>query len=196
MHSSTVRVTLASVVAIVVAAVGVGGCTSTSPTNGNPSRVVTRTDEPLPVLEGRTLDGKEISTRDFAGRVLVLNVWASWCGPCTAEQPALARLANRYEDDGVSFLGINHANEKREAIAWAENYDVPYPSLHDPNGAFADDLGYPYLPDTFVVDASGTLRVKIFGETNEQELGQLIDEVLADQATSASTATAPNSAAR
>lgn len=157
---------------------------------------MTRTDEPLPVLEGKTLEGEQISTRDFIGRVLVLNVWASWCGPCTAEQPALARLANRYEARGVSFLGINHLNDKTEAMAWARNYDVPYPSLYDPAGAFADDLGYPYLPDTFVVDAAGNLRVKIFGETNEQELGQLIDEVLAGQATSASTATAPNSAAK
>ncbi len=184
------------IAATLVAMLGATACTSESGTGPLSSHVVTRTNEPLPVLEGRTLEGDAISTRDFNGRVLVLNVWASWCGPCTAEQPALARLADRYEDAGVSFLGINHLNDRKEAAAWVQTYDVPYPSLYDPGGAFADDLGYPYLPDTFVVDAAGNLRVKIFGETNEQELGQLIDEVLAGQATSASTATAPNSAAK
>jgi len=154
------------------------------------------------VLEGRTLDGRFVSTRDYLGRVLVLNVCASWCGPCANEQPALARLANRYQRDGVSFLGINHVNDRAEAKAWIGQYDVPYPSLRDSAGAFAADLGYPYLPDTFIADAEGNLRVRIFGETNEQELGGLIDEVLADQPdhldqpTSASTATAPNSAAK
>jgi thiol-disulfide isomerase/thioredoxin len=168
-----------ALVVLAVVVLEASACTTASGSSKTAaSHVVTRTDEPLPVLEGETLDGAKVSTRDYIGDVLVLNVWASWCGPCTEEQPALARLADRYERDGVAFLGINHQNDRNEAKAWVRNYDVPYPSLYDPGGSFADDLGYPYLPDTFVVDASGNLRIRIFGETNEQELGQLIDEVL------------------
>lgn len=91
----------------------------------------------------------------------------------------LVELAQRYHDDGVRFLGINHGDDLDAARAWIEEYDVPYPSLYDPSGRFAADLGYPAVPDTYVVDREGTIRWVVYGETHEQELEGLIDRVLA-----------------
>jgi cytochrome c biogenesis protein CcmG/thiol:disulfide interchange protein DsbE len=82
----------------------------------------------------------------------------------------------------VRFVGLNYQDNRAAARAWVDEFDVPYESLFDEQGRYADDLGFPYLPDTYVVDADGTIRWAIYGETNEEELSGLIDEVLAQQA--------------
>jgi thiol-disulfide isomerase/thioredoxin len=140
---------------------------------------VAELDEPLPRLVGETLDGDRLNAATYAdGSVLVLNVWAYDCAPCRREQPMLVELARRYEDDGVRFLGINYRDDLDAARAWIAEFDVPYPSLFDPSGRTAADLGYPALPDTYVVDRQGTMRWVVFGETDEDELGGLIEDVL------------------
>lgn len=137
-------------------------------------------NEPLPELTGKTLEGKSLDAATYAdGDVLVINVWANWCDPCRREQPQLVRLANRYRDEGVRFLGINYQDDRDAARAWVREFEVPYPSLFDPSGRSAADLGFPALPDTYVVDPGGTIRWVVYGETDEDELAGLIDEVLA-----------------
>jgi DsbE subfamily thiol:disulfide oxidoreductase len=141
---------------------------------------VARVDEPLPRLAGKTLDGDRLNASDHAdGSVLVINVWASDCAPCRKEQPMLVELARRYGDDGVRFLGIDHRDDLDAANAWIKEFEVPYPSLYDPSGRTAADLGYPALPDTYVVDREGTIRWVVFGATDEKELAGLIDDLLA-----------------
>jgi DsbE subfamily thiol:disulfide oxidoreductase len=141
---------------------------------------VAEQDEPLPRLAGETVDGGHLDARSYAdGSVLVINVWADWCAPCRREQPQLVRLADRYQDEGVRFLGINYQDDRDAAKAWIEEFGVPYPSLFDPSGRSAVDLGFPALPDTYVVDRAGTIRWVVYGETDERELAGLIDDVLA-----------------
>jgi len=139
---------------------------------------VAKVNEPLPRLAGKTLDGDHLDASAHAdGSVLVINVWADWCGPCRKEQPQLVRLADRYRD-GVRFLGINYQDDRDAARAWVEEFGVPYPSLYDPSGRTAVDLGYPFLPDTYVVDREGTIRWVVFGASDEKELQGLIEGLL------------------
>jgi thiol-disulfide isomerase/thioredoxin len=153
-------------------------------------------DEPMPVLAGDDVQGGAISTRDFLGSVLVVNAWASWCTPCEQEQPDLVQVARRYASRGVRFLGIDHMDQDAAAAEWIRTYGVPYPSLADPSGRFAASLDYVGLPNTYVVDASGTIRFAIGpGATSADQLSGLLDQVLEAQ-TSASSATATNSPAR
>ena len=141
---------------------------------------VAEVDQPLPRISGETVDGEDLDAASYAdGGVLVINVWANWCDPCRREQPVLVRLADRYQDDGVRFLGINYQDDRDAARAWIREFEVPYPSLFDPSGRFASTLGFPALPDTYVVDPGGTIRWVVFGETDEQELARMIDDVLA-----------------
>ena len=141
---------------------------------------VAKVDEPLPRLSGKTLEGDRLNASDHAdGSVLVINVWADWCGPCRQEQPQLVRLADRYHQDEVRFLGINYQDDRDAARAWVEEFGVPYPSLYDPSGRTAVDLGFPFLPDTYVVDREGTIRWVVFGASDEKELAGLIDDLLA-----------------
>lgn len=151
-------------------------CTQVDP---SAATVVRRIDEPLPVLEGEDLDGGAISSEDFRGEVLVVNVWGSWCGPCEQEQPELVRIAEDYADRGVAFMGINYADQVAAAREFVRRFEVPYPSLVDEAGKTAAQLGYLGLPDTYVVDAEGTMRVAIAGPTNGPQLRALLDEVLA-----------------
>lgn len=141
---------------------------------------VAEQDAPLPRLAGETVDGHTLDAGSYAdGSVLVINVWADWCAPCRREQPQLVRLAGRYEGEGVRFLGINYQDDRDAAKAWIEEFAVPYPSLFDPSGRTAVDLGFPALPDTYVVDRAGTIRWVVYGETDERELAGLIEDVLA-----------------
>jgi thiol-disulfide isomerase/thioredoxin len=136
----------------------------------------------LPRLDGESVvDGSALSTADYSGDVLVINAWATWCEPCKQEQPALIRVFERYRDRGVSFLGIDHLDDRASATRWIEeDFAVPYPSLFDPAGEFAATLGYPGLPATFVVDRSGTIRFRQFGPITERMLTSMLDQVLAD----------------
>jgi peroxiredoxin len=161
--------------------------------SGTRARAVT---EPLPLLKGEDLHGDAISSQDFPGKVLVVNAWASWCIPyCAQEQPDLVTAAKRYRDRGVQFLGVNHMDQQATAQEWVRHYGVPYPSLYDPSGRVAGQLGYFGLPDTYVVDPSGTIRYVIGpGPATLEQLSTAIDGVLAQ--TSASSATATNSPAK
>jgi cytochrome c biogenesis protein CcmG/thiol:disulfide interchange protein DsbE len=145
---------------------------------GGSASGVARMDEPLPRLSGETLDGGRVEASSYAaGKVLVINVWAHDCPPCKAEQPMLVDLAHRYED--VRFLGVNYRDDRDAARDWVREFDVPYPSIYDRSGRTAADLGYPFIPDTYVVDRDGTIRWAVFGATDEAELTGLIEDVLA-----------------
>lgn len=144
--------------------------------DGSVSGVVRRND-PLPRLAGETLHGDRLDASSYArGDVLVINVWAHDCPPCRAEQPMLVDLAHRYAD--VRFLGINYDDDLDAARGWVREFAVPYPSLYDRPGRTAVDLGYPFIPDTYVVDRSGTIRWVVFGATDEHELSGLIEDVI------------------
>lgn len=134
---------------------------------------------PLPDLAGSTVQGGELEAADYAGRILVLNVWATWCGPCREEQPALQRVWERYQGRGVRFLGLNYRDDAAAAAAWIDEFGVTYPSIQDPSGGWADDLGFLGLPDTYVADADGTIRYLITGATTDDQLSGVLDDLLA-----------------
>ena len=180
---------------LAVLAVAAVGCTRGEAATETGTGVRTMS-EPLPVLEGNDLQGNAISSADLAGHVLVVNAWATWCTPCEHEQPALVQVARRYADRGVRLLGIDHMDQTAAATEWVRTYHVPYPSIADPSGRFATSFDYFGLPDTYIVDAGGTIRYAVGpGATTATQLSGLLDQVLAAQ-TSASSATATNSPAR
>ncbi len=137
-------------------------------------------EQALPDLTAiETVTGEPLPRDTLTGPATVINVWADWCAPCLREQPALQAVHRRYQDRGVGFLGINYRDDREAAMRWIEDFGVAYPSLYDPDGRTAALLDFPFLPDTYVVDANGTIRYAIYGETDEDELSGLIDDVLA-----------------
>ena len=136
-------------------------------------------ERPLPDLAGSTVGGGRLDAADYAGQVLVVNFWATWCGPCRDEQPALQQVWRAYQDRGVRFVGVNFRDDAAAAAAWIDEFGVTYPSIEDPSGGWADDFGFLGLPDTYVADAGGTIRYLITGATTGEQLSRVLDELLA-----------------
>ncbi len=148
-------------------------------------------DVPLPTISGRSLTGSALSTDELKGTVSVINVWATWCRPCRREQPALARLAAEY-GGRVNFMGIDYRDDRVAARRWAEEeFSVPYPSISDPDGRSAFQLKFSLgIPDTYIVDAGGTIRWAILGETDAHEVQGLVDQLLSEPDRSGSSPSA------
>lgn len=137
--------------------------------------------KPAGVVSGATLDGKEISTTDYAGKVVVVNVWGSWCAPCRKEAPDLS-AASKKNSEVAQFVGINIRDmDPAPADAFNRAFDVPYPSIYDPNGKqllkLAADLPPTGIPTTLVIDRNGRSAVRIIGVISEGTLTDMISDV-------------------
>ncbi len=175
LHDRKVRGTVLMLGVVVLAT---SACTRSDPRQAGG---VVEEDRTLPQLQGESVDGSSLDSRDFLGSVLVVNVWATWCEPCRREQPMLESVYERYQDQGVEFLGIDYRDNREGAAAWIKDFGVTYPSLFDPDGRTAALLSFPFVPDTYIVDRDGVIHHSIFGATNEEELSGLIDSVLGVQ---------------
>ena len=183
-----VRTTLTLVA--IVAAIAVAGYALRPTTDPREKGGVAVLDEAFPGLHGEAVVGPGIDTGSMDWSVLVVNIWATWCGPCRREQPALQQVQATYASRGVELVGVDYRDDRAAAQRWIEDFAVTYPSLYDPQGRTAASLNFPFVPDTYLVDASGTTRYAIYGETSEEELSRLIDELLSDPGNPAAAAAA------
>jgi cytochrome c biogenesis protein CcmG/thiol:disulfide interchange protein DsbE len=173
------RFSLGSIVlltGIVVSAIVVGLALArqgtTQPTSG-----------PAPDFTVTTFDGETIRLSDLRGQVVVINFWASWCGPCRDEAPALERLWQRYRDQGVVILGITYADNERDSRAFIDEFSMTYPNAAD-IGTFISKEQYHIVgvPESFVIDQSGNVAEFIFSVVNEDRLSATLDRLLAGSA--------------
>jgi thiol-disulfide isomerase/thioredoxin len=135
---------------------------------------------PMPPLAGVTLTGERLDARAYVGKVLLINVWASWCGPCRREQPGLQALWRKLQPSGdVQFVGVDHLDNRAAALGWIARYAVTYPSFADPNGRIAGRFGVPFLPATVIVDRTGRLRYRLIGAQDPRFLEGLLVAVAA-----------------
>ncbi|MEA2498391.1 MAG: cytochrome c biosis protein CcmG, thiol:disulfide interchange protein DsbE [Actinomycetota bacterium] len=135
----------------------------------------------LPAFELELLgQSGTLSSADLRGHPAVINFWASWCGPCNREAPALESTWRRYEDEGVLFLGIDVRDIESQAEAFLEKHDITYPSVRDPDQILVEamKIGDP-LPQTFFIDAAGKIQTGSgLGEISAKELETQIELLL------------------
>ena len=129
-------------------------------------------------LGGTTLEGPLLTAPVGRGQVVVADFWASWCGPCRAQQVHLDALAQRYTPRGVAFVGVDVRDDAANARAYLEQQHVPYPSLADADGSLAAAYAVLAPPTTVVVDRSGRVAHTYFGGVTESELGPVLDALL------------------
>lgn len=115
-----------------------------------------------PALGGTALDGSTIRTSDFAGKVLVLNFWATWCPPCRAETADMVRGFGALHGSGVAFLGVDTTENAAVVKTFVSIKGVPYPTIIVPPNAL-NAYGIEGLPTTIVVDAKGIVRARWIG---------------------------------
>jgi len=143
-----------------------------------PGSVIERSG-PMPALEGKWLNG-ELTPESYRGKVVLVNFWGSWCGPCRKEQPVLQRLSEEYEGR-VQFIGVDFLDSEARGREFIREFGVTYPSVMD-DGPLGHEFGVPYAPATFLVDRSGEMRYQLLGAQEEPELKVYLEELLADAA--------------
>lgn len=138
-----------------------------------------------PVVSGPVLGALDttMTTQASDGKVLVLNVWGSWCAPCRQEAPELVAAAERTADR-ADFIGLNTRDlDPLPAEAFERSFGVPYPSIYDPAGKllleFSDQLPPSGIPSTLVIDPDGKVAARIIGATTASTLVGVIDDVAA-----------------
>ncbi|GAA5025926.1 TlpA disulfide reductase family protein [Microbacterium fluvii] len=130
--------------------------------------------------------GAAVASDDFAGQVLVVNFWYAACGPCRAEAPELNEAFDRTGGDDVAFLGVNTVDSAAAAAAFADTYEVSYPSViasEDPSVklAFAEKTPINATPTTLVLDREGRVAARIIGQLPDASvLATLIEDVEAE----------------
>lgn len=136
----------------------------------------------MPAVSGVTIEGKPIDLADLRGRVVVLNVWGSWCAPCRAEAPDLARVSRETFDQGVRFVGIDVRDNPAAARAFSRSFRIPYPSIDDQSGrilaAFAGVVPVSAVPSTIFVDRQGRIAARVVGGIDATTLRQAIADLV------------------
>jgi thiol-disulfide isomerase/thioredoxin len=182
--------------AIVVAAASLllAGCSNTpAPSDDQPGFVsgdrsitlVAPADRrPAPLVQGTRLGSDaSVSSADFAGQVLVLNVWGSWCNPCRAEAKDL-QAASQETAGTAQFLGLNTKDySPAPALAFVRSFGVSYPQIFDPEGrvlvSLAQVLPPNAIPTTLVIDRQNRIAARVAGTVSQITLVSLINDVAA-----------------
>jgi cytochrome c biogenesis protein CcmG/thiol:disulfide interchange protein DsbE len=147
--------------------------------------------KPAPEFALEDLNGKKVSLASYKGRAVLINFWATWCGPCKIETPWLIELRNQYAARGFEVLGVSTddidrgdpqklSDEKKEIAQFVEEMHIPYPVLID-----GDSLSKPYggldaMPTSFFVDRNGTVVAAQMGLTSKDDIEANIKKALGD----------------
>ncbi|MGC4939907.1 TlpA family protein disulfide reductase [Kribbella sp. DT2] len=143
---------------------------------------------PVPVVRGETLTGDQLAVSDLLGRIVVLNVWGSWCNPCRAETPELVRVANETRAQGVRFVGIDTRDNPAAARAFVQAFKMPNPSIIDEGGrvllGFNGIVPFSAVPSTVVIDRSGRIAARVIGRISYATLTGVIEDLQSEGGTS------------
>jgi thiol-disulfide isomerase/thioredoxin len=135
-------------------------------------------------VRGKTLEGDQVDSSSYRGKVVVLNTWGSWCPPCNAEAPALQRTWASLKGKDVQFLGIDVREGAAAGLAFQRKFAITYPSLAwDGGGVLLQLKGKASAtPTTLVLDRQGHLAARISGEARGTTLADMVEQVLAEDA--------------
>jgi len=115
----------------------------------------------------KDLQGNKVSFDQFKGKVIFLNLWATWCGPCKAEMPGIQKLFSKLDNDSIEFVMLSLDKDqtlsKVETYVKKNNYTFP---IYMPSGFLADQLQVPSIPTTFVISKEGKVVLKEVGSRN------------------------------
>jgi len=175
-----------------LAAFGVSSCNSNDPPNGRtsssaPTRPTTLVTLPRPILdaENRAASGGPIKLADYSGKVLLVNLWATWCGPCRMETPELVKLHKEYQSRGVEMVGLSTEDPDASAESVAEfvkAYDVKYHiGWATREVAIALMQGRTNIPQSFIIARDGRIVKRFIGfrpDATPQQIREALDEAL------------------
>lgn len=104
-----------------------------------------------------TFDGESFTLSEQRGNIVVINFWASWCGPCRDEAPDLEQVYQEYKDQGVIFIGITYVDEVSDSLAFIDEFGQTYPNAPDSRSRVSAKYGVRAVPETFIVGRDGNI---------------------------------------
>jgi len=129
---------------------------------------------PLPRLAG----GRRGSLADYRGRWVLVNIWASWCGPCREEAPALEQFQRHHGSPSFTVLGIDSRDLSGDGRAFVKSYGLSYPQLRDGNGDTAHDFGTTGVPENYLIDPEGKVKLVVVGPVDPEYLDDQVAPLL------------------
>lgn len=136
--------------------------------------------EPAPIaapgLAGTDFDGVTRSLEDLRGQVVVVSVWASWCGPCRDEFPVLNEAVADFGEEGFAVFGVNFRDLPETAEAFIEEQRPDFPSLVDSDGSLSVSWGVSALPQSFLIDREGYIVARLPGAVNREWITGVVAE--------------------
>ncbi len=119
---------------------------------------------PAPNFTFRDLNGKIISLSDYKGKVVLVNIWATWCPPCVDEMPSMERLYKKFKGQNFEILAVSIDAEGADAVApFMKKHRLTFPALLDPEGTIKISYAITGIPESFIIDKGGILVGKIIG---------------------------------
>ena len=135
--------------------------------------------QPFPDFKEVDLEGNPLSVAQFKGKVVLVDFWATWCGPCIQELPNVLETYQQYHEKGFEIIGISLDNKKESLTQFIENRKMSWPQFFDGNGwdnKLAVQYGIKSIPATYLVDAEGNLAAKnLRGPALAKKVGELLD---------------------
>lgn len=137
-----------------------------------------------PDFSQTTLAGDTFTLSEQRGSVVVVNFWATWCGPCREEIPAFVELQEEYSDQGLQFVGVSLDREGFEVVRpFAKKMNINYPLIVDKKGVLAKEFGdFPALPTTFIIGKQGRIRERVEGMVTKERMLSLVESLLKEKA--------------
>jgi peroxiredoxin len=132
-----------------------------------------------PEFSGTTIDGKAVSLSDLDGKLVVVNVFASWCGPCRVETPHLVEIYNEIDKDKVEFVGLNLQETSEAVLSFKEEFSITYPLLLNEGGEITNIYRPIGLPTTWFIDQEGIIRFTFSGPLTKESLQVILGDVAA-----------------
>src|SRR5262245_13998315 len=149
---------------------------------GNLSKKANRGDRPsAPDFALERLDREgTLELSSLRGKAVVLNVWASWCGPCKEEAPFLEEVWQQRRDSGLVVVGLDAKDFRADARRFARRYELSFPLVYDGPGNAIDNYGVTGFPETFVIDRNGKVVAAFAGAVNGEEERQRLESAIED----------------
>lgn len=138
--------------------------------------------ETAPGFTLKNLDGEKVSLGDFAGRPVLINFWATWCGPCRYEMPVIEEMYQTYQDEGFVVLAVNVEESITVVQSFTQSMGLTFPILLDYKGAVSDDVyRVRAFPTSYFIGRDGQITAMHRGMMNHQTMQRYMDQVLATQ---------------
>jgi thiol-disulfide isomerase/thioredoxin len=135
-------------------------------------------DEPKVDLTLKSIDGRRVRLKEYRGKIVVVNFWATWCGPCNAEMPILVEKDREYGSRGVVFIAasLDDAKSRKQIPAFVERHQVRFPVWVGASGEDLDRLGMGLaVPSTAFLDRDGRIVFRVLGSLQAKELQKRLD---------------------